>query len=51
MTLILTVSELRKIELTSSCEHGGFFEDAAILNGRRKQETKTWNGGNCARLD
>ena len=38
-----TVSELRKIELTSSCEHGGRFDDAAILKGRRKQETKTCN--------
>lgn len=37
-----TVSELRKMELTSSCEHGGRFEDAAILKGRRKHETKTW---------
>lgn len=28
----------RKIELTSSCEQGGFCELAAILNGLRKQE-------------
>lgn len=31
------------MELTSSWEHGGRFEDAAILKGRRKQETKTCN--------
>jgi hypothetical protein len=36
-----TVSELRKMELTSSCEQGGRFEDAAILNGRRKHDTST----------
>lgn len=30
-----TVSELRKIELTSSWEQGGRFEDAAILKGRK----------------
>ena len=33
-----TVSELRKIELISSCVQGGFFEEAAILKGLRKQE-------------
>lgn len=36
-----TVSLLRKMELTSSCEQGGFFEEAAILNGLKKQETRT----------
>lgn len=36
-----TVSEFKKIELTSSCEQGGRFELAAILNGRRKQATST----------
>lgn len=36
-----TVSLLRNIELTSSWVQGGFFDDAAILNGRKKQETRT----------
>lgn len=36
-----TVSLLRKIEFTSSCEHGGFFELAAILNGLKKHDTRT----------
>lgn len=36
-----TVSQFKKIELTSSCEHGGRFELAAILKGRKKQETST----------
>lgn len=40
-----TVSELRKIELTSSWEHGGRFDDAAILNGRRKHDTSTCGCG------
>ena len=35
-----TVSELRKMELMSSCEQGGAFEEAAILKGRRKQEMR-----------
>ena len=35
-----TVSELRKMELMSSCEHGGLFEEAAILKGLRKQEMR-----------
>ena len=38
-----TVSELRKMELRSSWEQGGFFDDAAILNGLRKHETNTSN--------
>ena len=33
-----TVSEFRKMELMSSWEQGGALEEAAILNGRRKQE-------------
>ena len=41
-----TVSEFKNIELTSSCEQGGRFELAAILNGRKKQATKT---SNCSR--
>lgn len=32
---------MRKIELTSSCEQGGRFELAAILNGRKKHATNT----------
>lgn len=36
-----TVSLFRNMEFTSSWEHGGFLELAAILKGRRKQETKT----------
>lgn len=36
-----TVSELRKIELTSSWLHGGFLDDAAILKGLKKHETRT----------
>lgn len=36
-----TVSLFKNIELTSSWEHGGFFDEAAILNGLKKQETKT----------
>ena len=38
-----TVSELRKMELMSSCEQGGFLELAAILKGRRKHEIKISN--------
>lgn len=38
-----TVSEFKKIELTSSWDNGGRFELAAILNGRKKQETNTSN--------
>jgi len=36
-----TVSLFRKIELTSSCEHGGFFELAAMRKGLRKHDTST----------
>lgn len=36
-----TVSQFKKIELTSSCEHGGRFELAAILKGRKKHDTRT----------
>ena len=35
-----TVSEFRKIEFISSWENGGLFEEAAILNGLKKQEIK-----------
>lgn len=45
-----TVSEFRKIELTSSCEHGGRLELAAILNGRRKHATSTWETKKKQRL-
>lgn len=36
-----TVSELRKMEFTSSWLSGGRFDDAAILKGRRKHDTRT----------
>ena len=38
-----TVSELRKMELRSSWEQGGFLEDAAILKGLRKHDTNISN--------
>lgn len=37
------------MEFTSSCEHGGRFEDAAILNGRRKHDTSTCGCGKVER--
>ena len=39
----ITVSALRNIEFTSSWLHGGFCELAAILNGRKKQDTISCN--------
>ena len=38
-----TVSEFRKMELMSSWEQGGFLDEAAILNGRRKHEIRISN--------
>ena len=38
-----SVSEFRKIELTSSWLHGGSFEEADILNGLRKPVTKMFS--------
>jgi hypothetical protein len=37
----MIVSEFKKIELTSSCVQGGFWLEAAILKGLRKQEMRS----------
>lgn len=38
-----SVSEFRKMLFTSSWLQGGFFDDAAILKGRRKQDTRRFS--------